>query len=310
MATLADLAGILPRVEEALRDLQAKGRAGKTLANYAEALGAFCDWCVRRGYLASDPLKGMAPFDTTPQTTRRALSADEISRLLNACAPHRKLLLETAFLSGLRVGELRNLTRDHLDLERCGLHLDAEWTKNRTEDFQPIPRALAEHLQSFALSEEPDRLYARFYARRDAVLKAPKNPLLYVPSGPSRDLAKDLKAAGIPKHAPGGKVDFHACRVAYINLVLEDAATAKEVQDLARHATPQLTMNVYGRVREESLAQTVEKVAGRVLSEEKYVPSMYRQAVGAEPENATTIDNKQLRLSPVVELRGIEPLTS
>ena len=78
--------------------------------------------------------------------------------------------------------------------------------------------------------------------------------------------------------------------------MLEDAATAKEVQDLARHATPQLTMNVYGRVREESLAQTVEKVAGRVLSEEKYVPSMYRQAVGAEPENATAIDNKQLRL--------------
>ena len=79
-------------------------------------------------------------------------------------------------------------------------------------------------------------------------------------------------------------------------MVLEDAATAKEVQDLARHATPQLTMNVYGRVREESLAQTVEKVAGRVLSEEKYVPSMYRQAIGAEPENATAIDNKQLRL--------------
>ena len=52
LATLADLAGILPRVEEALRDLQAKGRAGKTIANYAEALGAFCDWCVRRGYLA------------------------------------------------------------------------------------------------------------------------------------------------------------------------------------------------------------------------------------------------------------------
>ena len=79
-------------------------------------------------------------------------------------------------------------------------------------------------------------------------------------------------------------------------MVLEDAATAKKVQDLALHATPQLTMNVYGRVREESLAQTVEKVAGRVLSEEKYVPSMYRQAVGAEPENATAIDNKQLRL--------------
>ena len=59
------------------------------------------------------------------------------------------------------------------------------------------------------------------------MLKAPKNPLLYVPSGPSRDLAKDLKAAGIPKHTPGGKVDFHACRVAYINMVLEDRPRPK-----------------------------------------------------------------------------------
>ena len=111
---------------------------------------------------------------------------------------------------------------------------------------------------------------------------------------PARTLDSDLEAAGVPKNNSNGKLDFHACRTAYINLVLEDAATAKEVQDLARHATPQLTMNVYGRVREESLAQTVAKVAERVLSEEKYVPSMYRQAVGAESENATAIDNKQL----------------
>jgi len=38
----------------------------------------------------------------------------------------------------------------------------------------------------------------------------------------------------------------------------------------------------------------VEKVAERQEIEEKYVPGMYRQAVGAETENATAIDNKQL----------------
>ena len=83
---------------------------------------------------------------------------------------------------------------------------------------------------------------------------------------------------------------------AYISLVIEDAASVKEAQELARHATPQMTMNVYGRVREESLFQTVEKVAERVLSEEKHVPSMYRQAAGAETENATPLNNTELRL--------------
>jgi hypothetical protein len=46
LETLADLEDILPRAEEALRQLQALGRSGKTVANYAEALAAVCDWCV------------------------------------------------------------------------------------------------------------------------------------------------------------------------------------------------------------------------------------------------------------------------
>jgi integrase len=89
----------------------------------------------------------------------------------------------------------------------------------------------------------------------------PTQPLLYVPSHPARELDKNLQAAGIPKSTPAGKLDFHACRVAYINLVIESGVSLKEAQTLARHATPQLTMNVYGRVREERLAQAVEKMA-------------------------------------------------
>jgi integrase len=216
--TLKDIEGILPRVEEALRTLQQQGRAGKTVANYAEAIGAFCDWCVQRGYLAEDPLKAMAPFDTTPLTTRRAMTAEEIDRLLQACAPHRRMLMETAFLSGLRKNELRNLSVDHLDLEPSGLHLDAAWTKNRKSGFQPIPADLAKRLHQWVTSGEPARLYAKFYGREGTTLQAPTHPLLYVPSHTARDLDLDLKAAGIPKthfrrqgrlsRLPGGLYQF------------------------------------------------------------------------------------------------------
>ncbi|MEE2832475.1 MAG: hypothetical protein VYD18_08965 [Candidatus Latescibacterota bacterium] len=120
--------------------------------------------------------------------------------------------------------------------------------------------------------------------------------MLYVPSSLSRDFDKDLRAAGIPKRTAAGKVDFHACRVAYINLVMESATTEKETQELARHATPHMTLNVYGRVREERLAETVEKVAERVRSERNHAHSMQRQAVGAEIENATPLENTELRI--------------
>ena len=65
---LTDLDSSLARVEAALRELQTGGRAGKTVSNYAEALAAFCDWCVERGYFVSDSLKNLRGFDTTPQT--------------------------------------------------------------------------------------------------------------------------------------------------------------------------------------------------------------------------------------------------
>ncbi|SVC28876.1 uncharacterized protein METZ01_LOCUS281730, partial [marine metagenome] len=35
--------------------------------------------------------------------------------------------------------------------------------------------------------------------------------------------------------------------------------TSKEAQDLARHSTLDLTMNVYGRVRDERLSAAIER---------------------------------------------------
>ncbi|HCR19767.1 MAG TPA: hypothetical protein DIU35_20010 [Candidatus Latescibacteria bacterium] len=85
-----------------------------------------------------------------------------------------------------------------------------------------------------------------------------------------------------------------ALRVAYINLVLESGAKVKEAQTLARHATPELTINVYGWARKERLSEVVEQMAKSVVLEERYVPSMQRQAVSAE--NAIPNKNKELRL--------------
>jgi hypothetical protein len=58
------------------------------------------------------------------------------------------------------------------------------------------------------------------YQRGGATGDGIKNPLLYVPSHPARSLDMDLEKAGIPKVTPKGKIDFHAVRLAYINLVI------------------------------------------------------------------------------------------
>jgi len=286
--TLIDLDGILPRVEEALRELQPT-HAGRTLQNHAEALRSFCRWCVTRGFLAVDPLRGLAPFSTEPQTIRRALTLKEIKALLEAAPEERRLVYEAAFCSGLRRNELRSLSVEDLDVEGGGLHLHAEWTKNRKPGFQPLPAALAQRLKAFIKTGKAADLYRTFLRRKDCTLQVPENPLLYVPSHAAREFDRDCKVAKIKKNAPGGKVDFHSCRVAYVSLVLESGAGVKEAQSLARHGTPTLTMNTYGRTRQSRLSELAEAVGNAVLTAEPKAESTAtaqlmprRKAAGAE----------------------------
>ena len=195
-------------------------------------------------------------------------------------------------MSGLRANELRSLTLAHLDRTRHGLHLDAAWTKNRRASFQPLPAHLVEDLYGFASAGYPQDLYARSVHKWRHAL--PVEPLLYVPTHPARTLDADLARAAIPKKAVGGKLDFHAARLAYVNLVIEAGANVKEAQTLARHSTAQMTLGVYGRTREERLHHVVEQVATTLQGETDCVASVHKidtaekvKAVNAQGEAFT-----------------------
>ena len=264
LATLADLAGALPKVEAALRELDAAGRSGKTLSNTAESLRGFVHWAKNRGYLDADPLEHLARFDCSPRTRRRAMTPEEIRALLDSAPPGRRLLYETALATGLRAGELRGLVVRDLDPDRPALHVRAEIAKSRKPATQPLPAALWERLKAEAADSPPDAA------------------LLYVPSHPARELDADLEAAGVRKWTPEGKVDFHGCRVAFCTLLLESGADVKTCQTLARHSTPDLTVNTYGRARASRLSEAAEAVAKTVFFGPEYTISPQRKVVGLE----------------------------
>jgi len=283
---LADFDNVLPHVEHALRRLQDAGKVGKTLQNVAETLRAFCAWCVQRGYLANDPLKNLAPFDTTPRLLRRALTPDEVRKLLAVLPEHRLLLYATAVCTGLRLNELRSLRIGHFDRENCGLRLEASWTKNRKPGFQPLPAWLAEQLFAFIQSGEAYQLYRTGYrnARRGEPPEALKSALLYVPRHPERLIIEDLKIAGIERDGPAGRIDFHSLRCTYISQVVGVGASIKEVQALARHSTAALTLGVYAKTREERLARIADAVGNAFIpkNESGNTTEAERKAAGAE----------------------------
>jgi len=256
LIVLSDLLDSQPRVESSLRELKEKGRTDLTCRSYADGVTAFCDWCFTRGYFEDDPLKRLVSPSKKAESTRRALTADEFKRLIEHCNPDRRVLYLVAVASGLRANELRSLKVANVEMVRGGLRLDAVWTKNRKDGFQPLPTMLTQFLAQAIHGKQASE------------------PLLSVPVHTARDLDKDLEAAGIPKETPDGKIDFHALRVAYTTFVLESGANIKEAQSLARHATPDLTLITYGRARNERLSEVAELVGGKIIVGS--IPATYR----------------------------------
>jgi len=300
LKVLADLDNLLPRVEATLRELSERDRSGKTLGNISESLVSFCNWCVIRGYLSENPLKDLGKLDTTPVEIYRALTVDEIYRLLHAAPEHLRLLCVVAMTTGLRAGELRSLTRKHIDAINGGLRLDAAWTKNRKPGFQPLPERIVRQLESFCTSGIVPFLYQKFFRK----FACPKDALLYVPSHPARELDKVLKAAEIPKRTTEGKVAFHGLRTSFVTLAYESGATHKEAQELARHSTPGLTANRYGRTRNERLAGITERIADTVLSGQTGANLVHEAESDVTTQVGKFLPDQQLIVGPAQWRRG------
>ena len=182
-------------------------------------------------------------------------------------------------------------------MNRGGLHLEADWTKNRKPGFQYLPASLVERLNRFAQSGAALDLYSESSKGANNPVNTLHKPLLYVPSHTAREMDKDLVAAGIPKCTAEGKVDFHASRTAYLSLVVEAGASVKEAMILGRHSNPDLTMNTYARARDNRLAELTERVAKTIIPEEKCAICVLGPDDRVDAPNANLCNEK--RLAPI-----------
>lgn len=109
-------------------------------------LSAVFNWAIDRGHLETTPFrKGDRPaIRLTREVPRsRRLEAGEGERLLNACGPHLRALVEAALETGCRKGELLSLQwRQVRWAPRAELFLPAQKTKTRTARTIPMSARL------------------------------------------------------------------------------------------------------------------------------------------------------------------------
>jgi len=205
---------------------------------------------------------------TDRRRDRRALSDDEICRLLDATkaggisfkmsSEDRVILYSLALGTGFRVNELRTLTPRSfsLDADPPTITIRAGYSKRRRQDVQPIRRNLADTLVPWLKGRPADAPAFAVQPGGDKFAKLLRHDLAAARAAwlaevnDNAELHKQREDSDFlaATDASGRVMDFHALRHTYITRLVKSGAPVKVIQELARHSTPTLTLGRYAHL--------------------------------------------------------------
>jgi integrase len=261
-----------------------KPRSARSINAHREAAVAFANWAADPavGRLPSNPFgTGRAAVkkvdqDADPRRRRRALSPDELARLVAAArnatqrpqtrggegdartvrrpaerlSGHDRADLWT-FLAGtgLRVGEVKRLTVADVRLDAVPPHVrvPAAVAKSRKEQTVPLRSDLVALLR-----------------RRFTGCKS-TDGIFEIPKALIRRFNADCRRAGIPKRDEEGRtVDVHSLRTTFGTYLAMSGVAPRTAMELMRHSEIGLTMKVYTDPRLLPLAAAIEATSSVV----------------------------------------------
>jgi integrase len=258
-------------------DRLAEGIKPRTVNMEVTVLGSMLRWAVAEGMIGSNPLAGLKALPDEHRKAGRALTDDEVRRLLEASPPLWRDIWYTLLVTGLRRGELAALTFRDIDWEARELVVRGGVAKNHRERRVPIDSGLWDILkrqEAGRESRQPGkgrtrRIRAAISARfsREHVFVSPLGVPLINDSVTLRPFlsccekakvqVKTLDAEGrVVEH-----VDVHSLRRTFATNLIANGADPKTVQELMGHATLDMTMRIYTKIHKDTKRQAMGKLS-------------------------------------------------
>lgn len=211
-----------------------------TLNRYLQTLSGFCNWCVHRRKVPSNPLSLIEPVEQSGDVRRprRSLTEDEVVRLFEAIDTRKAQRPEPGahrpaytfmLATGLRLSETADLRWGdvRLNAARPFLKLRGAATKNRKDNCLPLRQDVAAVLNELrGQATDDERVF------------------LHVPSIYMHKAY--LAAAGIEyRDRQDRQVDIHALRHTFCTALAKAGVSLSEAMGLMRHTDQRLTARIY-----------------------------------------------------------------
>lgn len=218
------------------------------------ALRSFLVYCSKRDIKTLTPEKIELPRTKRKQVS--FLSFQEVQRLIDAInidtavGLRDRAIVELLFSSGLRVSELCNLNRDHINLERGEFMVRGKGQKDRPVFVSPeATEWLATYLKTRTDRAVP--LFIRYSGYKTGDEKGESFRLS--PRSVQRSVQQYAKLAGITKH-----VSPHTLRHSFATDLLMNGADLRSVQSMLGHSNISTTQ-VYTHVTDQHLREVHRK---------------------------------------------------
>lgn len=236
-----------------------KGPDGETLSQLTQsyhliALRSFLRYCSKRDIETLTPEKIELPKVKRHQVS--FLSGDEVIRLIQAVETQDtkgvrdRAIIELLFSSGLRVSELCNLNRDHINLSRGEFTVRGKGQKDRPVFVSPeASEWLAAYLKTRTYSASP--LFIRYSGAHQNETHG--EDLRLTPRSVQRIVSFYARKAGITKH-----VSPHSLRHSFATDLLMNGADLRSVQAMLGHSNI-ATTQVYTHVTDPHLHEVHER---------------------------------------------------
>jgi len=245
----------------------------------------------------------IAPLDyetldaATERARERLKDKPALVARLDRLGRERALTYKALVLTGLRKGELASLTVGQLVLDGPHPHavLHAADEKNRQGSQIALRSDLAADLRQWLADQLAETQDAARLRTTGLPSKLPAGAKVFrVPTGLIRILDRDLSAAGIAKVDDRGRtLDVHALRHSFGTLLSKGGVAPRTAQAAMRHASIDLTMNVYTDPRLLDVQSALDALPKLPLSD----PSTgFTEVVGADAQS----DRCEIRLAPLL----------
>ncbi len=233
--------------------LLAKGADPSTIRNTVMPLRAIYRRAIARGEIAVNPTAGLE-LPAVRGKRDRIASPAEASKLISALPKSEQAFWATAFYAGLRLGEIRALRWEDVDLAAGVIRVERSWDKKEGA-IEPKSRA--------GRRAVPIPAVLRDYLVEHKLRCAWGEGLMFGRSAdePFNERTIVTSAERVWKRAKLARITPHECRHTFASLMIAAGVNAKALSTYLGHASLSITFDRYGHLmpgNEEEAAELLD----------------------------------------------------